>query len=384
VYTWQVNNYVLLLTNNFLLSLTMQSKISKLATLMKYASLAKAKTGKSHVAQFMELRRFFAGEHKLGMEEYYELEMFDDRAYQGLSTADCIGWRTSAALDKKLNQAYWRAIANDKLLNYALLQHYGFNIPETVAIFSPDGRRIGSETCLRTEDELREFVATSLRYPIFAKPVSAAFGRGTYLLTGFDSASSRFTDVHGNRVPFAEFLKDCTNRFHNGMLFQKCLQPHPDVRAMTGPMTSCVRVILLVHNNRPQVHMAFWKIARAHNITDNFCMGETGNLLAWVDKDSGRIDRVITGLWPDGVEVATHPDTRQTLKGKVLPDWGKAVEMCCAAAINFPGLRLQNWDVAFCEQGPVLMELNTESDLAIPQYLGRTPFINDSIRAALA
>ncbi len=54
-----------------------------------------------------------------------------------------------------------------------------------------------------------------------------------------------------------------------------------------------------------------------------------------------------------------------------------------AAAVHFPGLRLQHWDIAFCHSGPVLMELNTEADLGVPQYLGRTPFIDHTIRAML-
>ena len=60
-----------------------------------------------------------------------------------------------------------------------------------------------------------------------------------------------------------------------------------------------------------------------------------------------------------------------------------SVGLCLAAAVHFPGLRLQHWDVAFCEGGPVLMELNTEADLGVPQYLGRTPFIDRTIREML-
>jgi hypothetical protein len=125
--------------------------------------------------------------------------------------------------------------------------------------------------------------------------------------------------------------------------------------------------------------MAFWKIARARNITDNFCMGETGNLLAAIDKDTGAIQRVVTGLWPQGQEVTHHPDTLQPFNGFTLPDWPNAIDMCLAASHHFPGLRLQHWDIAFCRQGPVLMELNTEADLGVPQFLGRTPFVNERI-----
>jgi len=102
-----------------------------------------------------------------------------------------------------------------------------------------------------------------------------------------------------------------------------------------------------------------------------------------VNKDSGAIERVGTGLWPDGSEVTHHPDTKQQLLGWTLPDWQQAMAMCLSAATHFPGLKLQNWDIAFCSQGPVLMELNTEADLGVPQYVGRTPFINQAMKFLL-
>jgi hypothetical protein len=163
------------------------------------------------------------------------------------------------------------------------------------------------------------------------------------------------------------------------MLLQKMLVPHPDVVSLVGFTTCCVRVIVMLTDQGPKVRLAFWKIARAKNATDNFSHGKAGNLLAWIDVGRGVVTRVITGLWPDGREVDRHPDTHSELLNAQLPDWGKAISTCLEAAIHFPGLRLQHWDVALCEQGPVLMELNTEADLGVPQMLGREPFINDDI-----
>lgn len=357
--------------------------MSRWKKLWQYARTARQQTGKSVPSQWMEMLRLARGEHRLGIQEYYELEVFDDKIYPGTRKAECIGWRTSARIDQKLNRHYWRAAANDKVLNYALLQQYGLPAPETLATFSPAGRRIGKERALASEAELRAYVTTEMRFPVFVKPISGTYGRGTFLFTGYDAATRTFTDSQGQRVGLDDFVQVCLNRPFSGMLFQTPLQPHPQVRALTGPATSCVRVIVALLPSGPQVHLAFWKIARAHNITDNFHMGATGNLLAALDKTTGRIERVITGLWPDGKEITHHPDTQQPLLGQVLPDWPRAMALCLAAAPQFPGLRLQHWDVAFCDTGPVLMELNTEADLSVPQTLVRRPFIDESLRALL-
>jgi len=357
--------------------------MSDIARLIRYAGAVKRQAGKPYRRQLVEMLRLSRGERQVSPSEYYELGVFDDAVYPPGTKTDCVGWRASNKLDLQLNHAYWRAAANDKLLNYALLQHFGFPIPKTVACYSPQGRRIGDERPLHTRQEIETYLREEAPFPVFVKPIHGSYGRGTYLLDGLDAASGHLVGAGNKPVPMDEVLDACLFGKFNGMLFQQCLQPHPQMRALSGNTTSCVRLIIAMTAQGPKAHMTFWKVARSHNITDNFCMGETGNLLAWVNKDSGTIERVVTGLWPDGQEVTQHPDTGQTLVGARFPQWSQAMALGLAAAVHFPGLRLQHWDIAFCSNGPVLMELNTEADLGVPQYLGRTPFIDGTIREML-
>ncbi len=357
--------------------------MSDIRKLLHHAMAVRRHNGKPYWRQLVELGKLVTGKQRLSPSEYYELAVFDDAAYPGAQKLDCVGWRASAQIDLKLNHGYWRAAANDKLLNYALLQHYGFTIPQTTACYSPSGRGIGAEPRIRSVEALADFLRDGLTFPIFIKPNHGSYGRGTYRFDSFDASGGYFMDSRGAAIKLDEVIATCTNPKFGGMLFQKCLQPHPEVRRLVGNTTSCVRVMVALSVKGPIEHLAFWKIARAHNITDNFCMGETGNLLAWVNKASGTVERVVTGLWPNGQDVDRHPDTGQMLVGSQLPDWQNAMAMCLAAAVNFPGLRLQHWDVAFCVNGPVLMELNTEADLGVPQYLGSKPFIDDVIRSML-
>jgi Sugar-transfer associated ATP-grasp len=353
--------------------------MSRIGNLKSYSALVKQLTGKSYAQQCREIFRLARGPLRLGIEEYYEFEVFDDKYFSPERKSDCVGWRASTEIDKRLNHSYWRATANDKVLNYALLQQYGFEIPQTIATFSVKKRRIGAELSLASREELEDFLTNSMTFPVFIKPIHGSYGRGTFLLESYDPSRKSFVDVHSKHVAMVDLLSECVRPQYSGMLFQRPLQPHDDVKQWTGSATSCVRVIVAMTANSPKVHMAFWKIARAHNITDNFHMGSTGNLLAALDKHTGRIERVVTGLWPGGKSVTHHPDTQQELCGKTLPDWEEAMAMCLSAATCFPGLRLQHWDVAFCRQGPVLMELNTEADLGVPQFLARIPFMDPLI-----
>jgi len=358
--------------------------MSKFKKLNAYADLVKLQTGKSKFQQALEIFRLYSGPNKLGVEEYYELGVFDDRFFPEAAKSRCVGWRASEKIDQTLNDDYWRATANDKVLNYALLVHYGFPVPETLATYSPSGRRIADEMLLRSEDELSRFLASEMTFPVFIKPIHGTYGRGTFCLQSVLNDEA-YLDSRGQSVSRKELLAACLQNKYGGMLFQKRLVQHPDIVAIVGPTVSCVRLILAIGGGgTPEVVLAFWKIGRANNITDNFCMGESGNLLAWVDKETGVVERVITGLWPTGGECLDHPDTGARLVGSHLPDWSKALAMCCKAAELFPGLKLQHWDIAFSDQGPVLMELNTEADLGVPQYLGRSPFWTDRIDALIA
>ena len=358
--------------------------MSKLGKLNAYADLVKAQTGKSKFRQFLEILKLSRGRQRLGAEEYYELGVFDDRIFPGTAKARCVGWRGSAIVDQRLNDDYWRATANDKVLNYALLAHYGFPIPETVAMFSPSGRRIANERCLRTEEELGRYLSTALPFPVFIKPIHGTYGRGTFCLREFMGNGEGYLDSRGMVVGRGELMSACLNEKFGGMLFQERLVQHQEVAAIVGTTVSCVRVIVALGlGDFPQVLLAFWKIGRGKNITDNFCMGERGILRASINIEMGAVERVITGLWPTGVECGEHPDTGMQLLGARLPDWSSALSLCCRAAEHFPGLRLQHWDVAFSERGPVLMELNTEADLGVPQYLSGKAFLTDAIEALM-
>ena len=98
--------------------------MSKLRKLYAYARLVKAQTGKPWLRQAMEIRGLASGRQRIGIEEYYELGIFDDDFFPGQEKSRCVGWRSSAKIDRVLNDDSWRATANDKVLikpatNYA-------------------------------------------------------------------------------------------------------------------------------------------------------------------------------------------------------------------------------------------------------------------------
>ena len=85
-------------------------------------------------------------------------------------------------------------------------------------------------------------------------------------------------------------------------------------------------------------------------------------------------DRLAT--YPPSWYAATatgYPDTEQLIKGITLPDWQNVKDLVITSAYAIPALRLQAWDVALTNRGPVLLELNVGGDFVLPQVATGRP-----------
>jgi hypothetical protein len=103
----------------------------------------------------------------------------------------------------------------------------------------------------------------------------------------------------------------------------------------------------------------------------------------FLENYGGQVTRAIAHIGPQG-GLDHHPSTGKRLVGVSLPHWEQAVALVKATSAHFPGLRLQNWDVALCPDGPVLVELNTESELAVPQAISGRGLMDKALREILA
>jgi Sugar-transfer associated ATP-grasp len=352
--------------------------------LWRYGALVRHNTGKSLVRQAMEILRLRFGPSRIGLTEYFELEIFDDRVYGWAERRRCIGHRGSSRIQRDLNVYYWHGVAHDKILNYLVLTHLGFPIPESIATFNPFGRRIDKEPQLSSPDEVSAFLGHHRPFPLFAKPVHGYSGVAAYGVRDMDLASGSIELINGETMSLDALTRDMVFEPYGGMLFQRLVRPSPAVAEVFGDRLSSFRIIVLLTASGPRIHMTFWKIARLRNMLDNFSHGKYGNMLGWINRDTGVLERVIGGFWPESDGIAVHPDTGQGMIGFTIPEWETIRTMCLSAAVHFPGLRIQSWDVALSDRGPVILELNTGADLEVPQLVGRTPFLDDTLQSLLA
>jgi hypothetical protein len=60
----------------------------------------------------------------------------------------------------------------------------------------------------------------------------------------------------------------------------------------------------------------------------------------------------------DAARTERHPDTGGRLAGFRLPHWSEALALCLKAHASFSAYAYVGWDVAFTDDGPVLVEGN--------------------------
>lgn len=348
--------------------------------ILRRFSEARNEGGKPVPKQLFEALRLRVRRSPLGISEYLDCGIWH-RSVTPSMRDEFIGWRQSNELDRLFNDDSSRVLANDKLLNYLVLHSLGYPIPRPVATYTTEGRRISDEKVLRTHDEVEEFLKGDI-YPLYVKPISAGYGHGVMGLKGRDGQS--FCMMDGSLISRDELMAPFGFLPYRGMLFQKPLQAHPAIAELTGSSAiACVRFICFVTSGEPVIHTAFWKIVAGNNMMDNFSHGDYGNCLGAVDLDSGAIVRAIARIGPGGV-IDRHPTTGRPLIGFTLPNWSQAKDLVLSASRHFPGLRLQNWDVALSPEGPVLLELNTESELNIPQAISGRGFRDARLNGFLA
>lgn len=349
-------------------------------SVLRKIKATQADGGKSPSRQIGEMLKLRLASSPVGIGEYFDYGIWH-RSITEDRMKEFIGWRQSHQFDRTLNDDYSRVLANDKLLNYLVLRSAGYPIPTPIATFSTRGRKINGERVLCTFDEVIDFLDTDV-YPFYVKPISAGYGKGVVGVSGKEEGGLRLMD--GSLMTLDEFMLPFGFPPYQGMLFQRPLVAHPAIQAITGSeAVCCVRFICFVTTAGPTIHTAFWKITAGRNMLDNFSHGDYGNCLGAINIDDGTITRAIARLGPGGV-IDRHPTSNRPLTGFVLPDWKEASELVLSASAHFPGLHLQNWDVALCPGGPVLLELNTESELNVPQAISGRGFLDQRLRAILA
>jgi hypothetical protein len=354
-----------------------------LLTAYRAAAQASGRSLPALLLEALQLRLHRAGAgHGLGLSEYLDFQLYLNDLSPEAKREFC-GFRGQDALEQVLIDDTSRLISLDKFTMYAVLSAYGLPIPALRASYgTARPRGFGPLRSLTTPAELEAFLREPGQLPLYVKPSYGAYGRGNVLIQALDG--DQLLLGSGERVAVAAFVASLDVNRTLGWVLQQPLTPHPAVEQLTGsPKISGLRVHSFLTPRGPVLTRAMFKINAGLRDSDNFEHGASGNLLAAVDLDTGRLTRVVAGTGANQQRNPVLARTGQTIEGATVPDWPAVVNLVLEAHRAVPGYLMPGWDIALCGDGPRILEVNAFGDVDLTQHAHRRGFLDAALRALL-
>ena len=344
---------------------------------------------KSFIAQVFEMIALRFYKNKVGVDEYFEFMVYDDK-YTNDMKRSFVGWRKETSYGEILNHKTWNVVTNDKLTAYAIFSGLNLPYPKISVLYHPYKREFPGAVCLSEPAELAAYLRNGISFPFFSKPVHGASGRNSVACIAYEESSDSLVLGNGNKIDVEEYVAACHPRrgvypWEAGFIFQELVKPSSDIADLLGNVVPGMRLIVLNPDGDPKIHRAILKIPTGDSMTDNFGkVGETGTIIAELDPETGTIVRAQHGIAPNIRPLDAHPETGTRLVGFQIPNWDQYLKVLFYATKAFPGVRLQHWDIAVSDSGPVIFEMNTFGGFGLPQIATRKGFCDHSLKAFLS
>lgn len=281
------------------------------------------------------------------------------------------GAHLSGLLSRRLVDSEAKMMCHDKVTMYALLRGHGLPVPAVIATYRCE--RPHSAVVLRTRSEAEVFLRNNC--PLYIKPAQGCYGVHNVL------AQSTIDDQvvlgSGSKLNIREFLDSLENVNVYGWIFQEPLTAHSSLAELTGTeKISGLRIETRRITSGIVVAYAVLKLNAGSNDVDNFGIANrSGNFAAAVDIHSGTVTRVVSGVGYSQRVNPPHPQSARQITGFAVPHWQRIVDLVIEAHKAFPGLQCPGWDVAICEDGPRILEVNTFGDPHLFQFTHRRGFM---------
>jgi len=134
---------------------------------------------------------------------------------------------------------------------------------------------------------------------------------------------------------------------------------------LTKDAIASARFLIFNLDDKAIIHSCCLKLPAEGEVADNFW--RAGSILCNIDIEDGKIIRASLKQESDVEAISNSNDLHDKIIGFKLPDFKDAESLVIKAARNLAGIKVQSWDVAFTNNGPVLLEVNYGGDLNLSQ-----------------
>ena len=273
------------------------------------------------------------------------------------------GWRWLLAV----NGLKTSVLTSDKLITSRLLHSCGIPHPACLGVFGLPKGFLDRPNPEQTRNEFSEFLSAPNRQNFFLKPIYGGRGFG-HISVGQCLKDGSEWELLPRKTSIT--AADLTTRIveaREPYLAQERMVPHPGLSCFGSDVLHTIRFITVL-DGEVQIAQAAMKIAIGDLPVDNYLKG---NALAGINLDSGVLG--------PGYSVAesgplmlprlsnSHPRTNSRIEGQELPLWNETLQVVKQAASCFHLNSVLAWDIAVTEQGPIVIEANSDPDWLLTQ-----------------
>jgi hypothetical protein len=159
-------------------------------------------------------------------------------------------------------------------------------------------------------------------------------------------------------------------------LFQECVRQHPEMNKLSPSSLNTLRMDTFIDSEgNIDIISGMVRMSVTDTHIDNI---SSGGCFVAIDINNGKLKKY--GYYPSNPAVLLqHPVTKTVFENFTIPYFIEAKELVLKTASLMPGLRLVGWDVAIGENGPLIIEGNSDyeirgSDFAYGGYLANKTF----------
>jgi hypothetical protein len=269
---------------------------------------------------------------------------------------DYVPNRLSGEIAPYFNDSRVKQVLDNKLLFSMFYGQFGLNMPVILAFNHLHLFVTGGEIKeIKKVEEFRDFLAGIFQSApgcetLFLKRIySSSSGRNIHLVHSrmVENEDPLLSEIF-QQVRMSEFV------------FQKKVKQHPDLDRLNPASLNTMRIDTFIDSEgNIDIISGFLKMSTNNQPVDNSTTGGCG---VGIDLNTGKLrGNGYSKLKISGVGLLTeHPMTGVKFEGFHLPMIHEAQSLVLKAASLMPGLRLVGWDVGFAEDGPVLVEGNSD------------------------
>jgi hypothetical protein len=293
---------------------------------------------------------------------------------------DYIPNRLSGKIAPYFNDRRLKHVLDNKLYFYLYYSSLGIPTPKVLAFNHKNLFAANEETfAITNADDFIRFLSdlfmvnNDLDYIFLKRIYASSSGRNIFLISAkqVEKGDPLLAGIYENVVG-SEYI------------FQQKVRQHPDLERLNPSSLNTMRIDTFIDKvGNIDVISGFLKMSTNNSPVDNNISGGCG---VGINLSTGRLKK--DGYYKlriKGVEVLRrHPITGVTFENFQVPHIEEAIKLVKEAASLMPGLRLVGWDVGFSDEGPVIIEGNSDYGINSNDLMYGGYFANEQFRKVLS